>query len=160
MAEDLTGTWHSVYGEYGGQMVAPARVSATEWTFRGTQFSIKVLGEIEHEGTYSLDRTARPQKITIVYTRSSRFELNKPRPGIFQVSGDTFKTCFGPIGGNAPTEFNTIQGLEHILTVQQKKGAEGGLVVLPPPAKPHPTGGGKQPGGADDPDRPKHTGWW
>src|SRR5262249_19375201 len=131
-------------------------------TLKGGKFSIKVLGEIEHEGTYSIERAARPpHKITIVYTRSSRFELNKPRLGIFQLVGDTFKCCFAAIGAPAPTEFNTVQGVEQVLTVQQKKGAEGGLVVLPPPKKGGgPKGGGTTPGGDGDTDRPKHTGWW
>ena len=178
MAEELTGTWRSVYGEYGGQMVAAARVSATEWTLEGNRFLIKVLGELEHEGTYSVDWKARPHKITIVYTKSSRFELRTPRHGIFQLTGATFKSCFGPVGGSAPTEFNTTQGLENILTVQQKKGAEGGLLALPktksivvptptptptPTPKPTPTPTPKPPGGGvdgDDDDLPKHAGWW
>jgi hypothetical protein len=46
--------------------------------------------------------------------------LGGPRPGIFQVDGDTFKCCFGGIGHSAPDDLNTYPGSGSVLTVFER----------------------------------------
>ena len=126
MATDLTGTWQEFYGEVDGRMGPVARTSSTVITYQGNKFSITVFGKLEHEGTYSVNDGSSPAQITFVYTKSSRFELNKPRTGILQLVGDTVKICIGPVGAPAPSNFNTTANSNAVLTIHQRKGSEGG----------------------------------
>jgi uncharacterized protein (TIGR03067 family) len=129
MADSLAGTWHAVYAEQGGEMAAAAYVSTIELTYSGNKFSVNVEGQLAHEGTYTINDKTVPHQITLVYTKSSHFELNKPRHGIFQLNGETYKDCFGTIGGHAPASFDTTPKSNSGYTIFQRKGSEGGVVV-------------------------------
>ena len=129
MAHNLTGTWHATYAEVDGEMAAAAYVSGIELTFEGERFSVAVHGKLEHEGTYSVNDKTEPHHITFVYTKSSHFELNKPRAGIAQHAGDTYKDCLGGVGAHAPSSFNTTPKSNTVLTIFRKKGTEGGTAV-------------------------------
>jgi uncharacterized protein (TIGR03067 family) len=130
MATKLTGTWRVVYSELGGQMTPVAHFSGIESTYKGGKFVVKVDGVVEHEGKYSIrERKERPAEITLVYTKSTSYDLNKPRHGIVQVAGDTFKFCAGRVGGAAPAAFNTERRSDAVLTIHQRSGAEGGTGI-------------------------------
>jgi len=128
-AHALTGTWHDVYAEVDGEMAAAAYVSGIQLTFHGERFSVTVHDKVEHEGTYSVNDKNDPRQITLVYTKSSHFELNKPRTGIAQLTGDTFKLCLGAVGAHPPSALNTTPKSSTVLTVFRKKGLEGGTPV-------------------------------
>lgn len=129
MADNLTGTWHAVYAEQDGQMAAAAYVSTIELMYSGNKFSVNVEGKLAHEGTYSINDKTVPHQVTLVYTKSSHFELNKPRHGIFQLSGDTYKDCFGAVGGHVPASFDTTPHSNSGFTIFQRKGHEGGTLI-------------------------------
>jgi uncharacterized protein (TIGR03067 family) len=120
MADDLTGTWHGVYAEVDGQAAPAGYASSLEATYQGNGFSIRVKGTVQHEGTYSVDDKVEPHQITFVYTKSSRFPLNTPRVGIFQLTGDTYKNCLGPAGAKPPSNFNTTATSDTVMTVLTK----------------------------------------
>jgi uncharacterized protein (TIGR03067 family) len=124
MALDLTGTWHGVYAEVDGEALSASYSRGVESTYQVNEFSIKIHGKVEHEGTYSINEKVDPNQITFVYTKSSHFELNKPRTGILQLAGTTYKNCIGAIGAKVPHGFNTAPNSNTVLTVLQKKGAE------------------------------------
>jgi uncharacterized protein (TIGR03067 family) len=126
MAHNLTGTWHAVYGELDGEMAAAAHVSGIELSYHANKFSVTVHGKLEHEGTYSVDDSIQPHQVTFVYTKSSYFDLNKPRTGIFQLTGETYKDCLGAVGDRAPSGFSTGPKSNTVLTIFRKKGLEGG----------------------------------
>jgi uncharacterized protein (TIGR03067 family) len=129
MASDVSGTWHGVYCEVDGEIIPPAYVASLEAKYEKGNFSIKVQGKVEHEGTYTIDDKKEPAQITFVYTRSSRFEIGKPRVGIFQVTGGTYKNCLGPVGAKAPSTFNTSGKSNTVLTVLQKGEASKASVT-------------------------------
>ena len=130
MAINLSGTWRVVYSELGGEMTPVAHFSGIVSTYKGGRFTIEVNGVVEHEGSYRIrEKRGGFAEITYVYTRSTAFELDKPRPGIVQVTRNTFKVCTGKIGGSAPSTFNTKKGTDAVLTIHQKAGTEGGTGV-------------------------------
>jgi uncharacterized protein (TIGR03067 family) len=129
MASDVSGTWHGVYCEVDGEIIPPAYVGTIEAKYERGEFSIKVQGKVEHEGTYTIDDKKEPAHITFVYTKSSRFETGKPRVGIFQVTGGTYKNCLGPIGAKAPHTFNTTAKSNTVLTVLQKGEASKAAIT-------------------------------
>jgi uncharacterized protein (TIGR03067 family) len=136
MAIDLTGSWHGVYAEVDGEALPASYSRSLESSYRGNEFSIKIRGELEHAGTYSINESRTPPQITFVYTKSSRFPLNTPRTGILQVVGETYKNCIGVVGAQPPSGFNTTAHSDTALTVLHKRGGE----------EPS-TEGGIQPGG-------------
>lgn len=129
MAQNLTGTWHAVYAELDGEMAAAAYVSGIELTYQGDKFSVTVNGELKHEGTYTVEEKTVPHQLTLVYTKSSVFELSKPRVGIFQLTGETYKDCLGGVGARAPSHFGTAPKSDTVMTIFRKKGLEGGTPV-------------------------------
>ena len=123
MAHDVTGTWHGVYCEVNGEALPAPYAPSLEATYEAGKFSIKVQGKVEHEGNYSLDDKVEPHRITFTYTKSSRFETGKPRVGIFQVTGDTYKNCLGAVGTKPPSSFNTTAKSDTVLTILAKGAA-------------------------------------
>jgi uncharacterized protein (TIGR03067 family) len=126
MAIDLTGSWRAVYSEVNGEMTPVAYTSGIVMTFQGNTFEIKVHDVVEHEGTFSINDSVSPAQITYIYTKSSSYELNKPRVGILQRVGSTFKDSLGPIGAPPPSGFNTAPLSNSVMTIHQLVGAESG----------------------------------
>jgi uncharacterized protein (TIGR03067 family) len=126
MALDLTGTWHGTYAEVNGEARPASYSRSLESTYQENKFTIRIRGQVEHEGTYSLNESTNPTQITFVYIKSSHFQLNTPRTGILQVVGDTYKNCMGAIGGPVPDEFNTKANSNTVLTILDKRGAAEG----------------------------------
>jgi uncharacterized protein (TIGR03067 family) len=129
MPINLTGSWRAVYAELNGQMTPVAHFSGIVITYSGKKFSIAVHGVVEHEGTYSINEKSTPAQITYVYTKSTFFELEKPRIGIVQVNGETFKDCLAGIGDPPPPTFNTTSESNAVMTIHQKSGTETGIGV-------------------------------
>lgn len=126
---DLTGSWRVVYAELNGEMTPVAHFSGIEMQYTGDKFQILVHGELKHHGTYAIDESVTPAKITYIYDKSSFYETGKPRIGIIQLIGDTFKDCLGAIGAAVPPSFNTSGSSNTVLTVHQRTGVEGGKIV-------------------------------
>jgi uncharacterized protein (TIGR03067 family) len=126
MALNLTGSWHGIYAEVNGEATPASYARSLESSYQGNKFSIKVHGQVQHEGTYSINENSSPPQITFVYTKSSHFQLNESRTGILQVAGDTYKNCIGTVGAQAPSSFNTTAQSDTVLTILHKRGAEEG----------------------------------
>lgn len=129
MPINLTGTWRAVYAELDGEMGPAAHFSGIAITYKEKKFEIHCHGVLEHEGEYSINERVSPAQITYVYTKSSYYELNKPRVGIVQLAGTTLKDCLGAVGAHPPATFNTTPKSDTVLTVHQKSGHEGGSNV-------------------------------
>jgi uncharacterized protein (TIGR03067 family) len=123
---DLTGRWRAVYSELNGEMTPVAHFSGIEIEYMKNKFRIFVHGVLQHSGTYTIDERVKPAQITYVYDKSTFYDVGKPRVGIVQLTGDTFKDCLGAIGTKAPGAFNTSRDSDLVLTVHQRAGAEGG----------------------------------
>ena len=127
--EHLTGTWQAVYSEVNGELASVAHTGIIRHIYVANRFQVSLEEEIVHEGTYSLSDKTTPHQITFVYTKSSHFELNKPRVGIIQLVGNTSKICLGEVGAHAPTGFNTVSRSNTTLIVLQKHGFEAGRSI-------------------------------
>jgi len=124
------GQWKIVYSEIDGEMTNVSEFSTITLTNKGDHFVVEKGGEIVAEGKFSIDTATKPHQLTYTYSKGKDVFLGGPRPGIFQLEGNTLKTCQGAIGRPAPKDFNTSQHSPAVLTVYQKRGAEKGNVQL------------------------------
>jgi uncharacterized protein (TIGR03067 family) len=119
-AEQLAGSWVGVYQELEGQNV-PHDV---EMAFQDNTFQVLKGGDVDYEGTFTVGGETAPFSLVLNYSKSALpIFVGGPRPGIFQVEGDTFKCCFGAIGHPAPEDLNTFPGSGFVLTVFERSPA-------------------------------------
>jgi uncharacterized protein (TIGR03067 family) len=116
-ANRLTGRWVAVYQELDGQNVPHDEVME----FQENTFKVLKGGKSEYEGTFTVGGAKAPFLIVLTYSKSAQpVFLGGPRPGIFQVEGDTFKCCFGGVGHPAPDAMNTYPESGSVLTVFER----------------------------------------
>jgi uncharacterized protein (TIGR03067 family) len=106
-ARKLQGTWEFVALEYRGRRYDTAEFKVK---FGNPKFIItedKLTGTFSNESTtipLKIDATARPKKIEL--TRQ-RFTGKGAFQALYQLEGDTLKTCFSRRVGKPPAGFNT-----------------------------------------------------
>jgi uncharacterized protein (TIGR03067 family) len=102
----LGGSWRIVKAELSGE----PREETSVITFRDGRFVRR--GKTKtYTGSYRLDPSARPRRISIVKDESP---TRKPLPGIYEIKGDTLRICFG---ADRPAEFATRRGQNAMLLV-------------------------------------------
>ena len=128
----LQGRWSSVYQEIDGQMASHAENVSEVMEFQGNEFKVEKSGRAEYEGTFTISGLTSPFSMVLIYRTSPQpLFLGGPRPGVFQVEGDTFKCCFGSIGQPRPTALNTFPGSESVLTIFQRHHPGGQPAAQP-----------------------------
>ncbi|MEU9087456.1 TIGR03067 domain-containing protein [Streptomyces sp. NPDC048357] len=128
LVEALQGAWRAVYSEADGRMSPVEEFAALTHRFERNGFSVEG-GAGRHAGTFSLDMGKSPTEVVYIYKESDGPFLGAPRRGLIQLEGDTLKLCMGPIGQDAPTDFNTGSGSQTVLTVFQKLDSNENLKV-------------------------------
>jgi serine/threonine-protein kinase len=115
--EKLQGTWTMVAAERGGQSEKTAR--DLQATFTGVRFATRSGDKVLFQSTFTLDPSAKPKAIDIVFTEGS--DKGKSRQGIYVLEGDTLKVCYSDVGRERPTEFTTKEGTGgHLLFVYRR----------------------------------------
>jgi uncharacterized protein (TIGR03067 family) len=131
ITQTLEGRYEAVYQEADGQAAGPTKGVTTILELTKSGFSVEKSGKVEYEGTYATtwSATVASGSIALTYSKSAKPSfLGGPRPGIFQIDGDTLKVCFGPVNGTAPIAFNTINGSSDVLSVYQR-ASKGGTIT-------------------------------
>jgi uncharacterized protein (TIGR03067 family) len=75
---------------------------------RGDTYVIRVGTEIRSTGTFTLDPTASPK--TVEVRPNDGEDKGKVRRGIYEISGNDHRACFGRPDGERPTEFASKSG--------------------------------------------------
>lgn len=125
----LQGRWKVVYSELDGQLTPVADWNGIILENSGNSFKVEKDGNVLHEGTFSFNIKVNPFEIVYIYSRSTPTYMGGPRAGIFQLEGDTLKTCMGAIGHPAPKSFNTFPDSECVLSIHQRTDDVGVLSV-------------------------------
>ena len=107
----------AVYQERDGQNIPHDEVME----FQDNTFKVLKGGNVEYEGTFTVGDAKAPFSMVLTYSKSAApVFLGGPRPGIFQVEGDTFKCCCGAVGHPAPQDLNTYPESGSVLTVFER----------------------------------------
>jgi uncharacterized protein (TIGR03067 family) len=122
----LHGRWRPSYQEVDGEMVSPAVSAATMVELQGDEFKVEKNGVVAYEGIFTLDPLASPMQVVLIYkTSGNPLFLGGPRPGVFQVEGDTLKWCFALPGHSVPAGLNTSPGSRSVLSIYQREPPRG-----------------------------------
>jgi len=126
----LQGRWIPVYQEIDGQML-PAAANTLTMELQGDEFRIEKDGGVAYEGTFTTQGQSLPLSIALIYKTSAQpLFLGGPRPGVFQIEGDTLKLCLGAIDKPPPSALATFPGSEAILSIFQRNPKRGQLAAL------------------------------
>jgi uncharacterized protein (TIGR03067 family) len=104
----MQGEWSMVSGSADGQPMPDEMLKQMRRVCRGDETTTTMGGQVFFKAKITLDPSKRPK--TIDYEMTEGLTKGNKQLGIYEVEGDTFKSCFGKPGGERPTDFTTGQG--------------------------------------------------
>jgi uncharacterized protein (TIGR03067 family) len=114
----FNGSWKAVSAEYDGKEVPKGAVDKMTLTVKGDEFTLH-RGDDVVKGTNKIDASKTPKTIDSV--RSEGQGKGDTSLGIYELTDDTYKVCFGPPGGERPTEFVSKPGSKVRLIVMKRE---------------------------------------
>ena len=113
--DKLQGDWTLESGERDGQKIPEEIAKTLKRTVKGNKSKVTRDGETLAEGTMTLDPAKKPKAIDMKLEG-----MDQVVQGIYELSGDTFKICYGMPGVERPKEFATKAGSGLTLGVWKK----------------------------------------
>jgi uncharacterized protein (TIGR03067 family) len=116
----LQGTWTVVSGERGGKSMDASRIADRQVVIRGNTFTDQntTKKEILARGTLTINETKSPRRV------DARFDFGelagKSCKAIYEVDGDTFRTCTGVEGDERPTSFRSQPATGQMMFVYRR----------------------------------------
>jgi len=115
--EKMQGDWAVVSVVRDGAKDEDDNAQSLFRTVKGNQYTVFLFDKAVGSGTFKIDATKKPKTI-------DSFPANlagKALLGIYQIEGDTIKTCYAPPGKDRPTAFSSKKGSEHTLMVWERE---------------------------------------
>jgi uncharacterized protein (TIGR03067 family) len=104
----LAGEWTMVSGEIDAQPLPEAMVKTGKRTVKGNEVTAMIGGQILFKSTITVDPSKKPKTIDFEMTEGPT--KGKVQYGIYELDGDTFRSCFSAPGKDRPTDFTTKAG--------------------------------------------------
>ena len=117
----LQGEWSMVSGSADGQPMPDEMRKQMKRVCKGDETTTTMGGRIFLKSKITLDPSKKPK--TIDYQMTDGFTKGKTQLGIYEVDGDTFKSCFGKPDGDRPTDFTSKPGDGRTLSVWKREKA-------------------------------------
>jgi uncharacterized protein (TIGR03067 family) len=119
--EALKGVWKVVAVEKDGKKLGEEQLKGVTVRFDASGRASGHKGDkVLFEATFRIDPTKEPRTIDAVQTSEGE-NKGKPNPGIYEIKGDTLKTCIAESGKDRPTAFSAGPGSGHTLRVYQRE---------------------------------------
>ena len=127
----LQGEWTMVSGVADGYAMPDQMLSASKRVCKGDEVSTTIGGQVVMKAKITIDPTKSPK--TIDYQVTDGPTKGKKHLGIYEIDGDTFKSCFGAPGAERPGDFASRQGDRQTFSVWRRHDSKAlGHVVLTP----------------------------
>lgn len=115
----LQGEWSMVSGSADGQPMPEDTRKKMKRVCKGDETTTTMGGQMFLKAKITIDPSKKPK--TIDYQMTDGFTKGKTQLGIYEVDGDTFKTCFGRPDAERPTDFTTKSGDGRTLSVWKRE---------------------------------------
>jgi uncharacterized protein (TIGR03067 family) len=117
----LQGEWSMVSGSADGQPMPEQMLNQSKRVCQGDETTTTVAGKLFMKAKITIDPSTTPK--TIDYQMIDGFTKGKTQLGIYELDGDTFKSCFGAPGAERPAEFTGTPGGRRTLSVWKREKA-------------------------------------
>ena len=104
----LQGTWSMISGAAGGYTLPSEYLNSMKRVFFGSEVIVTMGEQVFFRATIQLDTTHSPR--TIDYHMTGGPTAGQVQLGIYAISGDTARFCFGAPSAERPADFTTIAG--------------------------------------------------
>ncbi len=104
----LQGEWTLVSATADGNAMPDAMVKQGKRVCKDDETTVTIGGQMFIKAKFTIDPTKQPK--TIDYQVTDGFTKGQKQLGIYELSGDTVKFCFGSPDAQRPTEFASKQG--------------------------------------------------
>jgi len=118
----LQGAWAMVSGSADGQAMPAELLSQMKRVCHGDEVTVTMGGQVYFKAKVAIDPSKKPK--TIDFQMTDGFTKGKQQLGIYELEGDTFKSCFGKPGAERPTDFTSKRGDGRTLSVWQREKKE------------------------------------
>jgi len=114
----LQGEWSMVSGTADGYPIPDEMLPNSKRVCKGDELTATVGGQLVMKAKITIDPSKTPK--TIDYDVIDGPTKGKKHLGIYEVDGDTMKSCFGAPGAARPTDFTSKQGDKNTATVWKR----------------------------------------
>ena len=118
----LQGEWSMVSGSADGEPMPEPMRKTMKRICKGEEVSVTMGGQVFLKAKITLDPSKNPK--TIDYQMTEGFTKGKTQLGIYELDGDTFKSCFSAVGAERPKDFTTKAGDGRTVSVWNKTNPE------------------------------------
>jgi len=115
----LQGEWSMVSGSADGQPMPDEMLKQMKRVCKGAETTTTMGGQVFMKAKITIDPSKTPK--TVDYEMTDGFTKGKKQLGIYEVDGDTFKSCFGKPGAERPTDFISKPGDGRTLSVWKRE---------------------------------------
>jgi uncharacterized protein (TIGR03067 family) len=115
----LQGEWSMVSGSADGQPMPDLLLKQMKRVCKGDEATVTMAGQVYIKTKISIDPSKKPK--TIDYQMTDGFTKGKKQLGIYEVEGESFKSCFGKPGAERPRDFTCKPGESRTLSVWQRE---------------------------------------
>jgi uncharacterized protein (TIGR03067 family) len=110
--ERLQGTWQLVSAESDGKATPDDQVKKVRIVIQGAKHSVYVGNQsVAKDVPFTIDPTKKPKEVTDLLPNGKELK------GIYELDGDTLRSCVAPVGKDRPTEFTAAAGSGQTLRV-------------------------------------------
>lgn len=118
----MQGAWSMISGSADGQTMPAQTVAQMKRVCTGDEVTVTMAGQVYLKGKFAINPSTMPK--TIDYQMTDGFTKGKKQLGIYELQGDTFKSCFSSPGAERPTDFTSKPGDGRTLSVWQREKKE------------------------------------
>lgn len=108
----LQGTWQLESAETDGKKAAKEKTEKVRVVIKGSKHTVYFDDQpIAKDVTFAIDPSKKPKEVTDTLAKDVQIK------GIYELDGDTLKSCVAPPGKDRPKEFSAKEGSGHTLRV-------------------------------------------
>ena len=115
---NLEGEWSMVSGMANGQAMPKQFVQTGRRVAKDGETTITMGGRLYFKANFSIDPTQKPKAMDYIMTKGPT--KGKTHLGIYELDGDTVRSCFAAPGHDCPTKFMAEKGSQRTLSAWKR----------------------------------------